>query len=481
MIGVDAAELSLIRSARSRLPNLARALDAGVLRRLRSTADLLAGSVWPTFYTGALPGVHGIYHHLQWDAERMRLRRVADDWLHAEPFWYELERRGKRVVALDVPMTFPSRLTRGVEVTCWGSHDQLVPFSTRPARLAGTLRRRFGRHPMGDEIPVEKSAGERERIRARLVEGARRKAELSLALLREHEWDFFVTVFGECHRGGHLLWPEEGAEGDGGLPSALLDVYRAVDAGVGKLLDALRREDATVVVFALHGMGPNTSQEHFVPRVMDRLAGAAAPAAAPPARRGAMRFLRETLPAPLQNAVARAVPVAVRDLVVSRATTGGHDWGATPAFAVLADLNGYLRFNLRGRERDGILEPGGAAHARRRDALREAFCGLRIAGTDAPLVGAVRFAQDELPGARSHHLPDVVVTWSGAPPAEQVASDRLGTISGSIATGRTGNHRPDGFCVVLRPGAESGGEEAAGHITDLAPLAMDALLNEEAR
>ena len=142
-------------------------------------------------------------------------------------------------------MTYPSRLKRGVEVTCWGSHDQLTPFGARPAGLAAELRRRFGRHPMGDEIPVEHTPRERERMRARLVEGARVKGELSRWLLESRDWDLFVTVFGECHRGGHLLWPEEGD-----APTALLDVYRAVDTAVGRLLEVLAHEEATVILFA---------------------------------------------------------------------------------------------------------------------------------------------------------------------------------------------------------------------------------------
>ena len=73
-------------------------------------------------------------------------------------------------------------------------------------------------------------------------------------------------------------------------------------------------------------------------------------------QRGVMRTLRESLPAGLQNAIARAVPVAVRDMVVSRQISEGHDWNGTPGIALLADLNGYLRWNLRGRERQGMLE-----------------------------------------------------------------------------------------------------------------------------
>ncbi|MFL5538914.1 MAG: alkaline phosphatase family protein [Longimicrobiaceae bacterium] len=482
MIGLDAAELELVRAHRRQLPTLARALETGVLTRLRSPAGLLAGSVWPTFFTGTHPGEHGIYHHLQWDAGRMRLRRVAEDWLPCEPFWYELERRGLDVVAVDVPMTSPSRLTRGVEVTTWGSHDQLTPFAARPAALAAEIRRRFGHHPMGDEIPVEKTPRERERIRARLVEGARRKGELSAWLLESRPWDFFITVFGECHRGGHLLWPE----GEGEPPTALLDVYRAVDASVGRLLEILAREQATVILFALHGMGPNTSQEHLVPRVMDRVngrpAGAAASAGhAPAARRGFVRMLRETLPAPLQNAVARAVPVWVRDRVVDRAVTGGHDWRATPGLAVLADLNGYLRLNLRGRERDGILDPGSEAYRRYLGRVHAAFAGLRAAPSGAPLVDAVRCARDDFPGARSHHLPDLVVTWTGGPPAAAATLDDGATLSAALATGRTGNHRPDGFAVVMEPGARAGAEAAPGHVADLAGTVTRMLLGEAAR
>jgi predicted AlkP superfamily phosphohydrolase/phosphomutase len=77
------------------------------------------GSVGPTFYTATLPGEHGIYHLMQWDAGAMRLRRVSAAWLYCEPFWRELEKRGLKVIALDVPMTFPPVQCAGVEINSW--------------------------------------------------------------------------------------------------------------------------------------------------------------------------------------------------------------------------------------------------------------------------------------------------------------------------------------------------------------------------
>src|SRR5713101_6168922 len=86
MLGIDSANFGIIKSNLSVLPNLARALGAGVFRRLESPGDLISGAVWPTFYTGKSPGDHGVYHILQWDQDSMRLRRLSEDWFYCEPF-----------------------------------------------------------------------------------------------------------------------------------------------------------------------------------------------------------------------------------------------------------------------------------------------------------------------------------------------------------------------------------------------------------
>jgi len=460
MIGLDAADLGLIRSAASTLPNLASALAGGTLHTIRSTADLLTGSVWPTFYTASSPGSHGIYHHLQWDAERMKLRRLAADWFDCEPFWSDLERRGRRVIAVDVPLMFPDRIQAGVEVVNWGAHDQLGPLSCRPRELEGEIRGRFGQHPMGWEIPVDKSREELGEIRDNLVAGARRKGALVRWLLERTPWDFFIAVFGETHRGGHILWPD-GPGGDAIPSGALLDVYRAVDEALGEILAAPSLAGAGRIVFALHGMGPDPSQDHFVPGAMDlvneRFPGRASNGKGDSATRpfpAIVRRLRENVPAAIQNWVAQHVPVSVRDAVVSRSIVAGHDWAHTSGFDLLADMHGYLRLNVRGREREGSLGREDEGFPRYVDWVRECFESLTIPGTGQSLVESVRLASDVFPGPRVDHLPDLIVTWAGHPPVSRVESRLLGPIAAAHATGRSGNHRRDGFCVVSVPGRQ---------------------------
>ena len=481
MLGFDAAELSYIQEHLSMLPNFKRALSCGRLTQLSSPAQMFPGSVWPTFYTATPPGEHGIHHLMQWDADAMRLRRVSAEWLPNEPFWRELERRGLRVIALDVPMAFPPKECAGVEVSSWGAHDQVSPFTAYPRELKTEILRRFGEHPMGIEVPVDKSLNERMHVRKNLVSGVALKSELVRWLLTSRPWDFFIAVFGESHRGGHILWPDA-ADGESSIPaSALLDVYRALDQALGSILAAINLADTTVIIFALHGMGANLSQEHFVTPLMDRvnakfgeLEPGLFPAGHAPRQRSAMRLLRENVPPWLQSKIANLVPQYVRDAVVDRQFTSGRDWPHTPGLALRADNNGYIRFNLAGRERNGMLEQGSKSLARYSDLVRESFKSLRTPD-GSRVIGDV-ISSEDFPGKRTNFLPDLIVTWNGLEPASRTEST-LGTLVAEMDTGRGGNHRGVGFQIVLSPGSEQGGREHPSEplaITELASTVLRA-------
>ena len=480
--GIDAADLEFIQTHLQSLPGFTRAFSHGHLRRLKTTSELLTGSVWPTFYGAASPGEHGIYHHLQWDPDSMGIRRVSEDWLYTEPFWYDAARRSASITVCDVPMMFPSRLAsrvseaglaRNVEIVNWGSHDQLGGLTSNRPELLRELIRRFRRHPMGPEIPVRKNSGQLKRIRDDLLSGVKRKGALLQWLMQATDWDMFLGVFGETHRGGHILWPEMSKDTPV-PPTAMLEVYQAIDRELSALTASIDRKHTQIILFSLHGMETNRSQEHFVPKVMDRLNDSFADlrASDEPAsgQRSLMRRLRESVPAGLQHAIARRVPVAVRDWVVSRATSGGYDWATTPGLSLLADYNGYIRFNLAGRESQGCLAPGSHEFNRYDKLIDETFSSLVTEPDAQPLVAKVVNLQSRLQGSRSHLLPDRVVTWHPDRPAEQARSPSIGPVAAEIETGRSGNHRHEGFALVL--GTPSDQERSQiQNMTDIVDLA----------
>src|SRR5207244_224591 len=217
-------------------------------------------SAWPTFYTAAPPGEHGIYHPMQWDPAAMRLRRLSADWFYAEPFWYALAREGIPVVSLDVPMVLPGDMAGGVEVRNWSTQENTSPLDTSPPELGREVLRRFGAYPQGRDVPIAHSAAQTDALRRLLVRTVPQRTQLWLWLLQQREWRFGITVFAECHRGGHNLWPAPPVDGPG---EALLEVYEAIDRSVGEMLAAVDLRHTTVVLFSAHGMRANSSQSHL--------------------------------------------------------------------------------------------------------------------------------------------------------------------------------------------------------------------------
>jgi predicted AlkP superfamily phosphohydrolase/phosphomutase len=146
--------------------------------------------------------------------------------------------------------------------------------------------------------------------------------------------------------------------------------------------------------------------------------------------------------------------------------TGGLDWTRTPGFALRADLYGFVRLNLVGREREGILHEGADETRRYVDRVVRAFTGLRTVDTDAPILRDVIASRERLPGARGRFLPDFILRWSDQYPTTQVHSPGLGVIEAMPETGRTGEHRPEGFAIVLGPAMRDGGLPPLAHNQD---------------
>jgi predicted AlkP superfamily phosphohydrolase/phosphomutase len=471
MIGLDAADAQYVEQALPSLPNLNRLARENGFRHLDSPAGVLSASPWPTFYTGMPPGEHGYYYPMQWDAETMRLRRVTEDWLYQEPFWYELARGGVPVTAFDVQTEFPSRIAKGVEISNWGSQSFNDLHTNRPD-LVKELHRRFGRNPMGPEVPARKTRRRLAAIRRDLLEGVRRRGDATLWLLRETDWRLFLTVFVEVHRAGHNLWPEPGWNGEGfPIEGRLMEIYQAVDREIGRLLEAVDLRRTTVIVFSLHGMQPNNTQMHFVQPVLDRInatfLGSIFPEAVPTRQRSLMRSLRERVPSRIQEFIGRSVSDAMRDWVVARSHGAGFDWSRTPGFALPTGSEGFIRCNLQGRERDGMLPPGSELHLAYLELIEREFLALRVVGTGAPLARDIVAPAEMFPGPKSGLLPDLCVRWHG-PPASEVHSPSLGTFRKELETGRGGNHRKGAFSIISGHRPDAARESPLGDIKDFA-------------
>ena len=478
MIGLDAAEPELIErwTSDGTLPHLARLRAAGSYHRLASSAAWLAGSPWPTFYTGTSPAAHGLYHFLQWRPERLALARPDADWLAVDPFWRALA--GPRSLVVDAPMVYPPAPFAGIEISGWATHDHLRPPASHPPDQLARLQAAHGGAPVAEEALGLQAPRVLQALRAELLHAVGCVTAATEGLMRTEPWDLCLATFAATHRGGHKLWDASGMRGaigpgdDAALFAALREIYRACDAAVGRLA-AAAGETARLLVFSLHGMGPNTGRHEILPALLEAVLTGRAPAA-PVARPGLQR-LRQLVPVEWRHDVKRRLPQAWQDRLTGFWRTVPGRAGLPDAFTLLSDQQGYLRVNLQGRERSGTV-PAGAERERLLARIAEGLGSFRDADSGAPLVAAIGRTEDLFPdGCRRDLLPDLIVRWSDTPAARHraIVSDRFGSIAwptpGRNPDGRAGNHRGTGFLIATGDGLPAAADQGAADIRDLAP------------
>ena len=160
IVGLDGGTFDVIVPLieQGRLPNLSRLMERGYHGLLRSSVPPITPTAWTTVMTGVNPGKHGVFDFQRPIPGSYEFVPVSATENSYKSLWRLLSEDGKRVVALDVPFTYPSRLRRGVEIINWGSHDLMGSYEGTPSQLGRQILGRFGKHPMGYEIPVNKAA-----------------------------------------------------------------------------------------------------------------------------------------------------------------------------------------------------------------------------------------------------------------------------------------------------------------------------------
>jgi predicted AlkP superfamily phosphohydrolase/phosphomutase len=480
-IALDMADGDLIRhwSRQGRLPHFASLLSSGTWMDLESTAQVLHTSTWPTFATGVQPGKHGVYFPYQPKPGYQMAQHVQPDQYGTATFWHIADRQGCRCVIYDVPETFPESRFGGKAIFDWGTWAWYGKPCAQPADLLKEMKSRFGRYPLGFEA---KRLGAGMPNLALMEKGLLRsldyKSSTAHWLLQQEAWELAVVGFCEAHPAGHYLWPANvGAVGcaDEDKMKPLLSFYVALDRAVGALIDSLP-SDATLFIVSGDGVGPNRCAWYLLPAVLERL-GYTCPMMRTGTGRSASPSLvgrvKSLLSAGTRRRIANLLPWRLRDQLGAREQAANIDWSKTRAFALPTDLEGCIRINLKGREPQGIVEPG-REYSELCEEIHAALVELTNPANGAPAVRRIWLRDKVFPGERQEQLPDLIVTWNDEAPFMSLASPRFGCIEGDSADPRPGTHSPYGFLLAAGAGVPHG-LQGSGRLVDVAPTVMKLL------
>ncbi len=485
VIGIDGGTFDVIRPLvqAGELPNLATLMTDGFSADLLSTIPPITAAAWISFMTGRNPGKHGFFDFVG-DTHRTYVGDVlsfAD--LNVRTLWSILGEHGKRMILLNIPMTFPPRPVNGVLVSGLGAplDSQNI---TYPPGVYDELRGQIGEYEIDQSIEQRfdgqiPSPASLEDLIHRLHRMTEKRTDAALYFLRKYEWDLFMVVYVITDRLQHLFWrfrdashPDHDPELAARFGQAIANGYRKVDEAIGRI----RREvgdDLTVIVMSDHGFGPlhecffvnawllqkgyltlrRTLSWQFktgrtsVLRILSRLG---------------LGFLRPLLPERLsQLGIPRLkrVPKGWQELV---------DWSRTRAYA--SGLMG-IDVNLQGREPHGIVSPGEEWEALLQDLTRE-LRALRHPVTGDRMVDTVLRKEEAYTGPYVEAATDLLFAMKGLaclPHPGHVTSRRL---FGAPPIGWNGTHRFEGILSMRGPKVRRSVFVKQTQIVDLAPTIL---------
>jgi len=491
VIAFDAAGIEVVEQmlGEGRLPNLAAARERGRWTALETPATHFVAGTYPSLYSGLEVGDHGLYFPFQWSPWQQRIV-FSQDLPQPEAVWERLTRSGRRSLVVDPYQSPPPEEHSGLAVSGWQFDNRVVLRRwSSPEEARKELDRRHGKPPTVGEVFGRPTVPGLLKMRESLLVGPARAAALAEHALAREVFDLVWVTFTPAHLAGHWFWdlsPLDDGEGEESerrkLEGALAEVYAEVDAALGRTLAALPPE-ADVIVLSPAGMTHNTSRADLLPDMLAAVLGSGdAQRPDEPADdevHGAGRTLwrvRAAVPADLRTRVGRLLPDRVALELTTRMELRGVDWAQTRAFSPPGDYHGHVRLNVRGREREGIVDPADV----------EALVGEIVSGLasfvdpdGAPSVAGVDRTADVVGGAAAlGQLPDLVVRWSdrAAVRLPFVTSERFGTVNrlGS-GSGRSGNHTGEAWAVLM-PGAGSVAETSRSpSVIDVAATACHLL------
>lgn len=446
-IGLDSADRDLIWEMQEagELPVIHALVQKGIWGTLKSPPGIGDDGVWASFSHSMPPGRHGRFFWRTLLPGSYQTPLSADHQVEADTFWHALSTQGFKVGVMDVPKSPLSKVKNGFQLSDWLVHGRDKLTRSWPPEIAEQVLSQFGDDRIDrygtedflcrdDALPPELH----EEFLNRLNAGLECKRDASAQFLADGGWDFFLTVFKECHCVGHEFWHlmderhcrhTEPVNPLVGKP--VKDIYRSLDTAIGELLK-LTDEETTVLLFSGLGMRSNYTGEHLLAEALVRLE-----AQAP-------KSLTDHYSAQSSSSrgCARQVP---------------HN-----------ELSGAIRVNIRGREPEGTVPPGETLE-KWYEWIETALLELVDPDSGQHVVEEIIRTDVVYPGEMRDRLPDLFVVWKRDFPITGLASSRIGEIREDPLPLRSGNHIADGFYLLSGPetGAPRQGEQAS--VMDLGP------------
>jgi predicted AlkP superfamily phosphohydrolase/phosphomutase len=481
IIGLDGVPLDIIQqwADEGHLPVLAGLMKGGTVGNLRSTTPPTSGPSWSSFMTGMNPGKTGIYDFLYRREGTYSFPPVSASLRGGQSMWRYLSEAGHRVGVLNIPLSYPVEAINGFMVSGW-----MTPYNATdyiyPPELAAELEAEVGNYRI---YPTETfSESRKENFLQASYDLLDMRTRTALYLARTQPWDVFMTVFFDTDRILHQLWhyldPDHRWRTDREDKSGVVrDYFQRVDESIGRLLEQAD-EETLVIILSDHGMGRANNfivlNNWMLESGLLRLKGDLWTRLKRIMFRSGFTLRNVHQIADRLGLAQQAEYVAgyfVDHLLkIAFLSFLDVDWSQSRAYSFGRHL-GSIYVNVKGREPQGIVEPGAEYEAVRDEIERLAY-EFRDPHTGRKLIGEVLRREDIYSGPHVDRAPDLILRPSEPSDIFFGLADFGHRDTVATVYRYSGMHRDYGMLIMNGPGVQAGSRIEGAVIHDIAPTVL---------
>ena len=265
IVGLDGASPVLVNQWIEELPTFKRFRDEGLLGWSIPPIPAQTPVAWTTFMTGKNPGKHSIFSFVQRKVGTYERRISYPPLIKSETLWQILGHFDKQVGVINVPMSRYENIN-GFMIPGFLDNNEGQP---QPQSIQKDISRQFNVQTIPGDVETDiltKARTNPLKLLDRINEITEILADVSLYLMKNTTWDFFMTVFMGTDRLGHFFW--EYADKDhpeytrDEFSDRVKKYYQKIDTILAQFLEALPDEVVKILV-SDHGFCP-VSREVFL-------------------------------------------------------------------------------------------------------------------------------------------------------------------------------------------------------------------------
>lgn len=426
VVGIDGGTFDLIEpwANEGRLPTFKRLLETGCRGRLESTKPPVTAPAWTTFMTGKNPGKHGLYNFVEPVPDSYEMRYTNTRSRLATSIWSILSDAGKRVGAVNVPMTYPPEAVDGFMISGMDAPGDSGKI-THPPDLYTELSNVFGKVSRQlVHLGHLKTDAQKDHLLAELEKIDSHYLRVTTWLLDRRPVNVMMIVLTSTDTVQHFFWndmdpghPRHDPEKAKKYGNAILEVYQRTDSILSKLTERLP-EDGALIVMSDHGF-QGTSAKHV--RVNNWLEEIGVLKYKETSKSGyhalfhrAVKFadgvLKKTLTPGQKAKVASLFPKLRRKWEARYTGLTNIDWTKTKAYAYEAlALPSGIWLNRKGVKPEGIVSD--QEYEKVIEYLTGRLYELRDPKTGDPLISRVYRKTELYNGPYLDFAPDLTLGW----------------------------------------------------------------------